>query len=329
MNEKTSVFVTRKIPDEALSLLEQHCHCEMWDEEDTPVPQDVLADRIMGADGVYVLITDKIDEQLLARAEKLKIISTMSVGYDHIDVAAASERGIIVTHTPGILTETTADLTFALLMATARRIPESERYLRTGKWTTWSPMQLTGMDIYGKTLGIIGLGRIGEAVARRASGFNMQVLYYNRNRKPEAEQTLGVRYADLPDLLRSADFVCVLTPLTPETRYLIGERELSWMKNTAVLINTSRGPTVDEHALYRALQNRSIWAAGLDVYEREPIANDHPLLTLDNVVAVPHIGSASVQTRTRMAVMAAENLIAGLQGQKPVHIVNPEVLKSY
>ncbi|MBO8173233.1 MAG: D-glycerate dehydrogenase [Bacillaceae bacterium] len=322
---KPSVLITRKIPEPALQILQKHCDCEIWEETDTPVPRDVLKEKIQGKDGLYVLITDRVDAELMDQATSLKVISTMSVGYDHIDIHTASQKGIAVTHTPGVLTETTADLTFALMMAAARRITESERYLREGKWETWSPMQLTGQDIYGKTLGIIGMGRIGEAVARRATGFDMKILYHNRNRNEAAEKRVNASHVSLQTLLKESDYVCVLTPLTPETHHLIGEAELSLMKPSAILINSSRGPTVDEQALYRALKEKKIWAAGLDVYEKEPIGPGHPLLELDRIVLLPHIGSASIETRTRMAVMAAEDLVAGLTGQKPVHLVNPEV----
>lgn len=321
------IFVARKVPDEALSILKEHFDCDMWEHEEIPVPREVLEQKISEVDGLYVLITDRVDAGLLERASaQLKVISTMSVGYDHIDIKATAQKGITVTHTPGVLTETTADLTFALLMAAARRLTESERYLRDGKWQTWSPMQLTGQDIYGKTLGIIGMGRIGEAVAKRARGFDMPILYHNRHRNEKAETRLGARYVPLDELLKQSDFVCVMTPLTPETHHLISERELAMMKPSAILINTSRGPTVDETALYKALKSRQIWAAGLDVYEEEPIGSGHPLLTLNNIVLLPHIGSASIATRTKMAVMAAQDLMRVLKGEVPMHPVNRGVI---
>lgn len=251
----------------------------------------------------------------------------MAVGYNNIDVSAATRKGIMVTNTPDVLTETTADLTFALLMATARRLLEASDYLRRGEWKTWSPMLLTGQDVHGATLGIIGMGRIGEAVAKRAKGFDMRVLYHNRNRKPEVEEKLGVTYADLPTLLKESDFVCILTPYTSETHHLIGKGELAIMKKTAVLINTSRGGVVDENALYEALTTGTILAAGLDVFEQEPVPLNHPLLSLPNVVALPHIGSASVQTRTRMAELAAQNLLQALAGELPENLVNTEIYK--
>jgi glyoxylate reductase len=293
----------------------------MWDEEDVPVPRAVLEEKIVEADGLYCMLTERIDEPLLERAKKLKVVSNMAVGYNNIDVKAARARGIKVCNTPGVLTETTADLTFALLTATARRLIEASDFLRRGEWKTWSPMLLTGQDVYGATMGIVGLGRIGEALARRARGFDMRVLYYSRSRKPEAEERLGLVHAELDTLLRESDFVCIMTPYTPETHHLIGERELSLMKPTAILINTARGGIVDEQALYRALKNGIIRAAGLDVFEQEPVPTDHPLLTLPNVVALPHIGSASVATRVRMAELAAENLLKVLAGEQPPHEV--------
>lgn len=319
---KPKVAVTRKIPDSALDKLRAACEVALWPEEDVPVPRRTLEEMVRDADGLYCMLSDTVDEALIAVAPRLKVISNMGAGYNNIDVAAASRRRIMVTNTPGVLTETTADLTFALLMATARRLVEAADYVREGRWTSWSPMLLTGMDVYGATLGIIGLGRIGQAVARRARGFDMRVLYYNRTRKPEAEQTLGVEYVPLDELLQQADFVCVMTPLTPQTRGMIGERELKRMKRTAVLINTARGGVVDEDALYRALRDGEIWAAGLDVFEEEPVKPGHPLLSLPNVVALPHIGSASVRTRLRIAELAADNLLDALSGRRPACLVN-------
>lgn len=321
---KPKVYITRKIPASAAAMIEQVCDVEMWEREDEPVPREILEEKIGEVDGLYCLLTETIDEKLLRRANRLKVVSNMAVGYNNIDVAAASRRGILVTNTPGVLTETTADLTFALLLATARRIVEAADFVREGRWKTWSPLLLTGQDVYGATLGIIGLGRIGEALAKRAKGFDMRILYHNRNRKPQAEQALGVEYRDLDALLQESDFVCILTPYTVETKNLIGERELSLMKKTAVLINSARGGIVNEQALYEALQNGTIWAAGLDVFAEEPVAADHPLLRLPNVVALPHIGSASIRTRTKMAELAALNLLQALKGERPAHLVNPE-----
>jgi glyoxylate reductase len=297
----------------------------VWPESDVPVPRDVLEREIADVEGLYCLLTDQVDEALLERAPRLKIVSNMAVGYNNIDVEAATRRGIMVTNTPDVLTETTADLTFALLMATARRLLEASEYLRRGDWQTWSPMLLTGQDVFGSTLGIIGMGRIGEALVSRAKGFNMNVLYYNRTRKEKTEEAYGIRYTDMNELLRMSDFVCVLTPYTPQTHDLIGAAELRRMKPTAVLINTSRGGIVNEDALYEALRDGTIWAAGLDVFEREPVVPDHPLLTLPNLVSLPHIGSASVATRIQMARLAANQLIDAISGHRPAHLVNPIV----
>jgi len=324
---RPKVYVTRRLPDSALESLHAF-DVEMWQEEDTPVPADVLLEKIVDVEGLYCLLTDTIDEKLLQRANKLKVISNMAVGYNNIDVAEATKRGIMVTNTPGVLTETTADLTFALLMATSRRIVEASDFLKTGSWKTWSPYLLTGQDIHGATMGIIGLGRIGEALAKRAKGFDMRVMYYNRSRKSEAEERYGIEYADLDTLLKVSDFVCIMTPYSPETKNMIGARELSLMKKSAILINTARGGIVDENALYTALKNGTIWAAGLDVFEEEPIQLDHPLLSLPNVVALPHIGSASIRTRTVMAELAAANLQQALTGEVPKYLVNKDVVKN-
>lgn len=325
---RPSVYITRRIPDSTVEKISEVCQVEMWEEEDIPVPRAVLEEKIENIDGLFCLLTETIDEALLQKAKQLKVISNMAVGYNNIDVDAATEKGIFVTNTPGVLTETTADLTFALLMATARRIVEASDFLREGSWKTWSPMLLTGQDVYGATLGIIGMGRIGESLAKRAKGFDMRILYHNRSRKEEAEKTWGIEYADLDSLLRESDFVCVMTPYTEETRNLIGERELSLMKNSAILINTARGGIVNEAALYEALKQNKIWAAGIDVFEQEPVSPDHPLLTLPNVVTLPHIGSASIQTRTRMAELAAANLIQGVMGKPPRNRVNQDVVQA-
>jgi glyoxylate reductase len=321
---RAKVFITRAIPESALRKIQTMADVEIWESEDTPVPRSVLEEKIEEVDGLFCLLTESIDEELLSRAKRLKVISNMAVGYNNINIEAASKQGIWVTNTPEVLTETTADLTFALLMATARRIVEASDYLRNGIWQTWSPMQLTGQDIFGSTLGIIGLGRIGEALAKRAKGFDMRVLYNNRSRKKETEEKLGIEYVELQKLLKEADFVCVMTPLTPETKGLVGRNELSLMKNSAILINTARGGIVDEEALYEALANGTIWAAGLDVFEQEPLDLTHPLLSLPNVVTLPHIGSASIKTRTTMAELAADNLIEALESRIPRNVVNHE-----
>ncbi|MGP4077615.1 2-hydroxyacid dehydrogenase [Halobacillus sp. K22] len=318
---KPKVYITRKIPSSIVEKIENTCDVEMWQEENIPVPKEVIENKIQEIDGLFCLLTESIDENLLERANNLKVISNMAVGYNNIDIEAAKRKGITVTNTPGILTDTTADLTFALLMATARRLVESSDYLQKGEWDTWSPMQLTGQDIHGATLGIIGMGRIGEAVAKRALGFDMKVIYHNRSRKSDIEENLHITFVEMDELLKSSDFLCILTPYTKETHHLISKDELSIMKNTAVLINTARGGIVDEQALYQALVNKDIWAAGLDVFEEEPIPVTHPLLSLQNVVSLPHIGSASVKTRLKMCEVAAENLTRGLNNEKPKHVV--------
>lgn len=323
---KPKVFITRRIPEQILAMIELQCEVRMWQDEDVVVPREVLEKEIIDIDGLYCMLTEQIDPNLLDKAPKLKVISNMAVGFNNIDVMAATQRGIMVTNTPGVLTETTADLTFALLMATARRLVEASDYLRLGKWSTWSPMLLTGQDVYGATLGIIGMGRIGEALVKRAKGFDMNILYYNRSRKTEAEKNSGVKYVEMKALLREADFVCVLVPYSPETVNLIGQDELALMKKTAVLINTSRGGIVNESALYNALIEGTIWAAGLDVFEQEPVPNSNPLLTLPNVLALPHIGSASFRTRIEMARLAARNLCQALAGGIPQNLVNQEVI---
>jgi len=323
---KPRAYVTRKIPSEALDIIAASCDYRIWDSEGEPIPRDVLEAEIGDVDGVLTLLTERVDRHLLDAAPRLKVVANMAVGYDNIDVAECTRRGIVVTNTPGVLTETTADLAFALILAAARRVTEAERYLRQGQWKTWSPMLLTGVDVHGATLGIVGLGRIGEAVARRARGFSMRVLYANRSARPEVEAALGIERRGLDELLKSSDFVSIHVPLNDSTRHLIGERELNLMKPTAVLVNTSRGPVVNERDLYRALKDRRIFAAGLDVFDTEPIRSDNPLLELDNVVLLPHIGSASIATRTQMAVMAARNLTQVLAGQTPQNPVNPEAL---
>lgn len=316
---KPYVFMTMDVPEVAKKMITDVAQLHIW-QGDHPLPKERLIEEAARADALYTMVSDPIDEEVLRAGAKgnLKLVANMAVGYDNINISVAKELGITVTNTPDVLTETTADLTFALLMATARRLVEASRYLYAGKWKSWSPLLLAGQDIFGATLGIVGMGRIGEAVARRAKGFNMNILYFNRNRKLGAEQELGVIYRPFEELLRESDFVVCLTPLTEETKHLFGAKEFSLMKKSAIFINVSRGGTVDEKALYQALVNGEIWAAGLDVFQTEPVPLDNPLLKLDNVVALPHIGSASIPTRTRMATLAAENVVAVLQGKEPL-----------
>ena len=315
---KRTVYITRKLPEEIVDKLSCQFRVKMWSEEDVPVPRDVLLKEIEEVDGLICLLTEKIDEEVLNHARQLKVISNIAVGYNNIDIQAATEKGIIVTNTPGVLTETTADLTFALLMAAARRVVEGSEFLRSGEWGAWSLMQMTGQDIFGATIGIIGLGRIGEALVKRAKGFDMKVLYHNRTRKLEKEEELGIQYRDLKDLLQQSDFVCLLLPYSPEIHHLIGKEELSLMKRNAILVNTARGGIVDEEALYHSLKTGEIWGAGLDVFEQEPVSTNHPLLSLPNVVTLPHIGSASLKTRMMMANLAADNMVSVLTGNEAI-----------
>jgi glyoxylate reductase len=308
------VLVTREIPEAGLRLLADF---DVTVLAERPPTRDELLEAVRGTSGVLSTATENMDGAVMdAAGEGLRVIANMAVGYDNIDVEAAGERGIVVTNTPGVLDETTADVAFMLVLAAARRLGEGERLLRAGKWEWWGPKQLRGLDVWGKRLGIVGMGRIGRAVARRGRGFGMEILYHNRSRKEDAENELGARYLDLDDLLRESDFVSIHTPLTDETRHLISERELGLMRETAVLVNTSRGPVVDEGALAAALAEGRIFAAGLDVYEEEPKV--HPeLLELENVVLAPHVGSATIDTRDKMATLAAENLAGVLRGEEP------------
>ena len=315
-------FVTRILPEAALRIVREAVEMEVWPEEMPPSP-DVLRQKVREADGLLCLLTDRIDNALLDSAPKLRVVSQMAVGYDNIDVAACAARGIAVGNTPGVLTETTADLTFALLLATARNVVAAERFTRSGDWRTWSPMLLTGPDVHHATLGIIGMGRIGFEVARRARGFEMTLLYSGNRPNEAAERAFGARFVELDTLLRESDFVTIHTPLTASTRNLMGAAEFARMKSSAIFINTARGGVVDQAALTEALRTRKIAAAGLDVFAIEPLPLDDPLLTLENVTLLPHIGSASIATRTRMAVLAAENLVAGLQGRPLPHPVSP------
>jgi glyoxylate reductase len=324
---KSRVYVTRIIPEGGLRLVREACDAEIWEGE-TPPPRKVLLGKVRGIDGLLALLTDRIDAELMdAAGPQLKVISNYAVGYNNIDVEAATARGIAVGNTPGVLTDTTADMAFTLLMAAARRVVEGADYVRAGKWRTWGPTLLLGHDIHHATLGIVGFGRIGRTVARRARGFEMEILFYDplvSADDPEA-QALGARAVDLDTLLACSDFVTVHVPLMDETYHLIGTEALHKMQPTAILINTSRGPVVDPEALYQALKEGEIAYAALDVTEPEPIDMDSPLLSLPNCIIVPHVASASIATRTRMAEIAAHNLIAGLRGEPLPAWVNPEV----
>ena len=319
---KPQVLITRVLPEPALQVVRQACEVQL-DPLDQQLTPEALRQAVVGKHGVLCLITDRIDAPVLEAATDLKVVSNIAVGYDNIDVAAATQRGILVTNTPGVVTESTADLTWSLLCSIARRIAEGDRYIRAGKWREWTLMLMAGGDVYGKTLGIFGMGRIGQAVARRATGFHMRVLYHNRHRlEPEREAALNATLVDKATLLQQADFVSVHVPLSAATTHFISTAELRLMRPTAYLINAARGPVVDEAALMQALQHEWIAGAALDVFEDEPHV-PQALKELENVVLVPHIGSASVATRTRMAVMAAENLVAVLRGVDTPYVVNP------
>lgn len=328
MTGKKKVYVTRELPEEATRILKSKFEVEVWQGE-MPPPKSVLVEKVKEVDGVICLLTEKFDEDVVnAAGPRLRGICQIAVGFDNINVKAATARGILVTNTPGVLTETTADYAFTLMVATARRIAEADKYVKSGQWKVpWGLMMLLGQDIWGKTLGVVGIGRIGSAVARRAKGFNMRIIYYDVFRNEQVEKELGVEYVPLERLLKESDFVTVHVPLTPETHHLINEDRLRTMKKTACLVNTSRGPVVDEKALYKALKEGWIWAAGLDVWEKEPVDVSNPLLELNNVTAAPHIASGSIATRTRMAVMAAENMVAILDGRVPPNLVNKEALE--
>jgi glyoxylate reductase len=325
---KPKVYVTRELPGRSLETMRKYFDVEVWPEYGPPPKQHII-EKTRGVDALATLLTDKIDAEVFDAAPKLKIVSQMAVGYDNIDVNEATKRGIYVTNTPGVLTETTADLAWALLMAIARRIVEADKYVRTGQWkVSWHPSMLLGKDVYGATIGIVGAGRIGAAVARRAKGFNMKILYYDVvPMPPEVEKEVGARRVDLETLLKESDFVSIHVPLTKETYHMINEERLRLMKKTAYIINNARGSIIDEKALYKALKEGWIAGAALDVFEQEPTPVDNPLLKLENVVVAPHIGSASFETRSRMAEMVAENLVAFFQGKVPPNLVNPEVLK--
>lgn len=335
------VVVTRRLPLKAWNALTAQARVVCW-ESDCPVTHEWLLEHISEADGLYCLLTDQIDQDVLRCGARLRVVSTMSVGYDHIDIPLCTARSIPVGHTPGILTETTADLAFALLLAVARRIVEGADYVRQGQWVEWKPDLLLGQDIYGATLGIVGFGRIGQAVARRAQGFQMNVLAVRspgQDREARERSVVNenhddgsnwspVTFVDLHTALRESDFVSLHVPLTVRTQHLIGEPELRIMKRSSILINTARGAVVDPAALYHALQQKTIGGAALDVTEPEPLPASHPLLTLQNCLVIPHLGSASTATRSRMADMAVENMIAGLRGDRLPHCVNPEVYSS-
>ena len=316
------VFITRAIPGTAVAQLEAAGHTvEVWPGE-LPPPPEALAAALARSDAVMTMVVDRITPAMLAAAPRLRIVANMAVGYDNVDPAAAAEAGVWVTNTPGVLAETTADLAFALLLAAARRVVEADRDTRAGGWKTWSPTAFLGTDLFGATLGIVGLGEIGEAVARRARGFRMRILYHSRTRKPALEADLGLEFRDLHSLLADSDFVSLHTPLTPQTRHLLGPAAFAAMKPGAILVNTARGGIVDQDALVEALRSGSLGGAALDVTDPEPLPLSHPLYSFPNVIITPHIGSASRATRARMAEMAAANILAVLAGSEPPNPVN-------
>lgn len=315
---KPKVYITLPVVKEVEDYISKHCEIRKWEGKE-PIPRDQLLQELADIDGLMTT-GRRITENLLNHAPHLKVVSNVSVGYNNFDLEAMKKRNVIGTNTPHVLDETVADLAFGLILASARRIAELDRFVKEGKWgPTKGDDPFMGVDVHHSTLGIIGMGRIGEAIAKRAKfGFNMKVLYYNRNRKQAAEEEIGVTYSDFENLLKESDFVLLMTPLTPETHHLMGEKEFKRMKKTAIFINVSRGQTVDEQALIRALQNKDIHGAALDVFDQEPVEKDNPLLQMSNVVTTPHIGSATQKTSDAMAMRAARNIVAVLTGQEPI-----------
>ncbi|MBE2976484.1 2-hydroxyacid dehydrogenase [Priestia megaterium] len=322
--DKPFVFITRKIPNELIEPLKAVANVEMWDKEDEAVPHELLCEKAKHAHVLLTMLSDRIDSELLTQAPHLKLVANLAVGFDNIDVEAATERGIIVSNTPDVLSDTTADLTFGLLMSVARRLVEAAGYVKENQWKSWSPFLLAGRDVHHKTLGIVGMGKIGEVLAKRATGFDMEILYHNRSRNLQAEKKLDAVYCELNELFERSDFVVCLTPLTDETKHLFNASAFEQMKTTAIFINASRGAVVDEQALLHAVQSGEIAGAGLDVFNQEPISASHPLLQLPNVVALPHIGSASIETRTEMISLCVKNIKAVLTNESPITIVNKE-----
>ncbi|BAC14313.1 glycerate dehydrogenase [Oceanobacillus iheyensis HTE831] len=319
---KPKVFVTRKLSSQFVKEYEEILDIRMWDKEEEPVPEEILRSQAKEVDALFTVLGDRIDETLLAEAKNLKVVANMAVGYDNIDIDAASKHGITVANTPDVLSETTADLGFSLLAATARRITEASTYVKEDNWKQWGPFLLAGTDIHHKTLGIVGMGRIGEALAKRATGFNMKIQYHNRSRKPEAEEKLQASYVSFEELLETSDFVVTVVPFTKETEELFNESAFKKMKASAIFINISRGKVVDETALIDALNHGEIKAAGLDVFYEEPIRADHPLVNMDNVVCLPHIGSASTETRTEMIHLCMKNIVEVTAGRVATTPVN-------
>jgi len=318
---KPKLLITRKLPEEIIDKAEKNFEVIIWDNELTPIPDEVLSEKIEQVDGLLCLLTDNINKEVLNRAKNLKVIANLAVGFDNIDVNSAKRKGIIVTNTPGVLTDTTADLTFGLMLATARRMVEANNFIKKGEWGSWSPFQLTGNDVHNAKLGVIGMGRIAQAFIKRAKGFDMDICYFNRSRKIRLEEKFGIYFKPLEDLLITSDFICLFIPYTKDSHHMISMAELQKMKKNAILINTARGGLVDEKALYKALIDKVISGAGLDVFENEPINSDNSLLNLSNVVSLPHIGSASEKTRLKMAHISVDNIYSVLYEKKPVNEV--------
>jgi glyoxylate reductase len=321
---KPTIFITRKLPEAAIEAIKDQYDVKMWDSEDVPVPRETLLEEAKTADALLTMLSDSIDETVLTAGKQLKVVANLAVGFDNINLEVATKNGIAVCNTPDVLTDTTADLAFALLMATARRLIEGAELVKNNEWKSWSPLLLAGHDVHHKTIGIVGMGKIGETVAKRATGFEMEILYHNRTRKPEAEKALGAVYCSFDELVEKSDFIVSLTPLTDETRNMFTRETFKKMKKNSIFINAGRGPVVDEQALYDALAAGDIAGAGLDVFVKEPIGADHPLLTLPNVVALPHIGSSSVETRVTMMKLCIDNIKAVINGENPLTLVNKD-----
>lgn len=320
--KKPLVFVTRKCPEEKLKALKEVAEVEMWKKEDVSCPRKLLLEKAKEADALLTMLSDQVDEELLDIGENLRVIANLAVGFDNINVEYATRKNVIITNTPDVLTDTTADLTFALILSAARRVIEAADYVKEGKWTSWSPLLLAGADVHHKTIGIVGMGKIGQAVAKRAKGFDMNILYHNRSRDTDAENQLQATYTSFEELLKESDFVVCMTPLTNETKNMFHAESFNKMKPSAIFINTSRGGTVVEEDLVKALKEGVIAGAGLDVFEKEPIDSKHPLLMLPNAVALPHIGSATLETRHAMIDCCVQNLISVLSGKPPITPLN-------
>ncbi|WP_346235685.1 D-glycerate dehydrogenase [Lysinibacillus telephonicus] len=319
------ILITRKIETEVMKIIPESFDVVMWEQENSVMPRDLLLKEAADADAIFTNVTDRIDEELFSCAKNLKVVSTMGVGFDNIDIKAATKRNIPVGHTPDVLSEAVAELALTLMFACARRVVESMNFIKADEWKSWGPYLFAGQKISGAKLGIIGMGRIGKELAKMARGLNMDVSYFNRNRVLDTEETLQVQYKDLETLLKDSDYVVMLAPATKETYHMLKYEQFALMKPTSIFVNASRGTTIDEDDLYKILKEKKIFAAGLDVFEKEPIDQSHPLLTLDNVIAVPHIGSANVETRDKMVEITLRNILNGLSGEQLLYTVNPEV----